>query len=116
VDLTAEEERVMQNGLQIHANKSKDVVSERHSDHQPTRPIAACIDVLCSHGLTVVTATSVLVRRLLCHRGVLSWRHKDEYGSDSDTGRAFHVDNPTTAKLQRLCFILKKLLGDISKH
>jgi len=51
----------------------------------------------------------------LPQRKVLSWRQKDEYGSDSDTCRAFHVDNLTTAKLQGPCFMLNKLLGDISK-
>jgi len=37
----------------------------------------------------------------LSRRKVFSWRHKDEYVSDSDTGLVFRVDDLTTAKLRR---------------
>jgi len=37
--------------------------------------------------------------RMLCRKGKSSVGDKDEYGSDSDKGRVFHVDYATTAKL-----------------
>jgi len=36
---------------------------------------------------------------MLCGEGKSSVGDKDEYGSDSDTGRVFHGDDATTAKL-----------------
>ena len=37
----------------------------------------------------------------LSRRKVFSWRQKDEYGSDSNTGKVFHEDKLTSAELWR---------------